>query len=66
MTDMPRIVTVDPTGSVARIVRSAMDLLDLQIIQLDIPGGKQALEELSEKVNLVVAAFEVDEDIKGF
>jgi hypothetical protein len=66
MTDMPRIVTVDPTGTVARIVRSAMDLLDLQIIQLDIPGGKQALEELSEKVNLVVAAFDVEEDMKGF
>ena len=66
MTDLPRIVTVDPTGSVARIIRAAMDLLDLQIIQLDIPRGQQALEELSDRVSLIVSAFDVDEDMKGF
>lgn len=63
---MPRIITVDPTGTIARIVRSAMDLLDLSIIQVDVPSGADALEELSRPANLVVSAFELDDNMKGF
>lgn len=63
---MPRIITVDPTGEVSRIVRAAMELLDLSIIQVDVPGAKDALEELSRPANLVVAAFELDDNMKGF
>lgn len=62
---MPRVITVDPTGAIARIVRSAMDLLDLSITQVDVPSTSEALEELNRKANLVVTAFELD-DMKGF
>lgn len=63
---MPRIITVDPTGTISRIVRSAMDLLDLSIIQVDVPTGTDALEELNRPANLVVSAFELDDNMKGF
>ncbi len=53
MAGIPRIITVDPTGVIARIVRSAVDLLDLSVIQIDVPTGSGALDEL-DKVNLVV------------
>lgn len=66
MADMPRIITVDPTGNIARIVRSAMDLLDLSIIQVDVPTTGDALEELDRKANLVVTAFVLDDDMKGW
>lgn len=63
---MPRIITVDPTGAIARIVRSAMDLLDLSITQVDVPSGAEALEELSRPANLIVSAYELDHNMKGF
>ena len=66
MADMPRIITVDPTGNIARIVRSSMDLLDLSIIQVDVPTTGDALEELDRKANLVVTAFMLDDDMKGW
>lgn len=66
MADMPRIITVDPTGAISRIVRSAMDILDLSIVQIDAPYGSDALEELNRKANLVVTAFDVGDDMKGF
>lgn len=65
MGNIPRIITVDATGSIARIVRSAMDLLDLSIIQTDVPSSQEALEE-TKRANLVVTAFNVDDDMKGF
>ncbi len=63
---MPRIITVDPTGAISRIVRSAIDLLDLSIIQVDVPNGTDALEELARHADLVVSSFEPDENMKGF
>ncbi len=65
MGNIPRIITVDATGAIARIVRSAMDLLDLSIIQIDVPTSVDALEE-TKRANLVVTAFNVDEHMKGF
>jgi DNA-binding NarL/FixJ family response regulator len=65
MGNTPRIITVDATGTIARIVRSAMDLLDLSIIQTDVPNSIDALEE-TKRANLVVTAFNVDENMKGF
>jgi len=65
MGNTPRIITVDATGTIARIVRSAMDLLDLSIIQTDVPNSIDALEE-TKRANLVVTAFNVDEKMKGF
>jgi len=66
MASMPRIITVDPTWTISRVVRSAMDLLDRSIIQVDVPAAADALDELSRGCNLVVCAFELDEDMKGF
>jgi len=63
---MPRIITVDPTGAISRIVRSAMDLLDLSVIQVDVPHGADALEELARQANLVVTAYNLDDEMKGW
>lgn len=65
MASMPRIITVDPTWAISRIVRSAMDLMDRSIIQVDVPNANDALEELERGCSLVVCAFELDE-MKGF
>jgi len=50
----------------SRYVRSALDLLDLSVIQMDIPASTDALEEVSEKVNLVITSLALDDDMKGF
>lgn len=63
---MPRIITVDPTGSISRIVRSAMELLDLSITQVDVPTAADALEELQRPANLVVSSFTLDSEMRGF
>ncbi len=66
MASMPRIITVDPTWTISRIVDSAMNLMDQSIIKVDVPSASDALEELSRGCNLVVCAFELDENMKGF
>lgn len=63
---IPRIVTVDPAGIVARIVRSSLELLDLSVIQTDIPASEDALNEIDQRVNLVVVALSLDAHMKGF
>jgi hypothetical protein len=65
MSGLPRIITVDPTGAIARIVRSAIELLDLTVIQIDVPGSGDALEELP-KARLVISAVELDDHMKGY
>jgi ActR/RegA family two-component response regulator len=63
----PRIITVDPTGTIARIVRSAMDLVGRQVILVDMASGREALEEIkSRPCQLVVTNVELDHDIKGY
>jgi DNA-binding response OmpR family regulator len=63
---IPRIITVDPTWTIARIVRSALDLIDRPVIQVDVPGGAEALAELSRGCTLLITNFEVDENMRGF
>jgi CheY-like chemotaxis protein len=60
MAALPRIITVDPIGSVSRIVRAAVDLLDLPLVQIDVPDGSEALAE-APRASLIVAAYELDE-----
>jgi CheY-like chemotaxis protein len=63
----PRIITVDPTGTIARIVRAAMDLVGRQVILVDMSSGREALEEIkSRPCQLVVTNVELDHDIKGY
>lgn len=66
MPSLPRILTVDPTWAVARIVRGTLDLMDRPAIQLDVPNGAEALEELKRGgVRLVVTAWNLASDMQG-
>lgn len=66
MVSLPRVITVDPTWTIARIVRSATDLLDLSAIQVDVPGGSEALEEVRRGgASLVITAWELYDDLRG-
>lgn len=66
MVALPRIITVDPTWTLARVVRSAIDLLDRSIIQVDVPGGGEALEEIKRGgASLVISAWELYDDVNG-
>lgn len=67
MPSSPRVITVDPTWTVARIVRSAMDLIDRAIIQIDVPSGSEALEEVERGgIAVVISDVELSYDMKGF
>jgi DNA-binding NarL/FixJ family response regulator len=66
MVSMPRVITVDPTFTIARIVRGATDLLNRPVIQVDAPSGADALEEVQRGgAKLVVTAWELYDDIQG-
>ena len=64
----PRIVTVDPTGSLARIVRTIIsDLLDRSITLIDLSSGTDALALVkSMECAILVTTVELDDDIKGY
>lgn len=63
---LPRVITVDPTWTIPRILRSALDLTDRMIIQVDVPSAELALEEVKAGCDLVLMAFNIDEHTKGF
>lgn len=66
MPSLPRVITVDPTWTIARIVRAALDLLDFAVVQVDVPGGVDALEEARRGgARLVVTAWELNDDVQG-
>jgi hypothetical protein len=66
MPSLPRVITVDPTQNISRIIRSAADLLGLSIIQVDAPSGADALEELRHSsANLIITSWELDDDMQG-
>lgn len=67
MAALPRILTVDPTGAVARIVRAALHLIDRPVIQVDVPGGTEALEEVFRaEFRLVISTLSIGDSMKGF
>src|SRR5262245_48787663 len=67
MPSLPRIITVDPTGTIAQVVRAAMHLIDRSVIQIDVPGGTEALEEIGRGNSaLVITALEIGDDMRGF
>jgi len=69
MGSLPRILTVDPTGMIPQIVRGAVDLMDRLVIQVDTPGGDEAIEEVSRGgYDLVISAWEPtrDRSMKGW
>lgn len=66
MASMPRIITIDPSSTIPRIVRSTMDLIDRSFILVDVPTGSEALEELNRGCKLIVTTFELEDNMKGF
>jgi hypothetical protein len=66
MPSLPRIITVDPTQTISRIIHSATDLLGYPIIHIDVPRGADALEVLKQGgVHLLVTAWELDDEMQG-
>jgi DNA-binding NarL/FixJ family response regulator len=67
MASLPRVITVDPTWSVSRLVRAAIELLEGSIIQVDVPGSMEALEEVSRGgYHVLVTSLQIDRQMKGF
>jgi len=64
MAAIPRIVTADATGNIARLVRSAVELLELSVVQIDAPSGAAALPVV-EDANLVIAPYDLEDNMKG-
>lgn len=66
MASLPRVITVDPTGTIARIVRSAVDLIDRPVIISDVPTGTLALEEIQHAgCQMLITAWELSDDMRG-
>lgn len=61
MASMPRIITVDPTMTLSRLMRAAIELLDQPVIQVDAPSAAEALDEVERGCTLMVAAYELDD-----
>ena len=60
MPSVPRIIVVDPTYEVARIVRGALVLLNRPHILIEVPTAEDALEEIcSRQSALVVTAYRI-------
>lgn len=67
MASIPRIITVDPQADVSRLVRAAVALLDRPVVQVDVPGSWEALEEIERGgYSLVVTALHIDKQMQGF
>jgi CheY-like chemotaxis protein len=66
MASLPRILTVDPTGGVAAITRAALHLLERPAIQVDIPGGLEAFDEVERgHFRLLIAAVQLGDGLTG-
>jgi DNA-binding NarL/FixJ family response regulator/predicted regulator of Ras-like GTPase activity (Roadblock/LC7/MglB family) len=67
MASLPRIITVDPTGAIPQQIRAALDLMDRLIIQIDVPGPHEALDELKRGgINAVIAAWTLGNGMQGW
>jgi len=67
MASLPRIITVDPTGSIPQQIRAALDLMDRLIIQIDVPGPNEALDELRRGgIDAVIAAWTLGNGMQGW
>lgn len=67
MVAIPRIITVDPTGNIAQQVRSAVELIDRLIIQVDVPNGTEAIAELKRGgCQAVIATWSAGDNMPGW
>jgi predicted regulator of Ras-like GTPase activity (Roadblock/LC7/MglB family) len=61
MPSVPRIVVVDPTYTIARILRGAMVLMNRPYILVEVPTAEDALEEiLRTKTALVLTTYRLE------
>ncbi len=66
MSPLPRILTLDPTGVMPRLVRAVVELSEQSIIQTDVPNAETALAELERSpFDVVVAALDLYSDMDG-
>jgi CheY-like chemotaxis protein len=66
MSSVPRIVIVDSTYDVARIVRGALTLLSRQHILIEAPTAEDALEEVKHSsIDLAVTAYQIPGKMHG-
>jgi DNA-binding NarL/FixJ family response regulator len=67
MVVMPRVITADPTGSIAHIVRAVANLLDRSITLIDMPNGQDALAEARKGgCAVLVTTVELEDNIRGY
>jgi DNA-binding NarL/FixJ family response regulator len=63
---LPHVVSVDPTGAVGRIVRAAIDLTGRSVVQIDVPTGADALDEIRDAgCRLLVTALHLTDEQQG-
>lgn len=65
MVGLPRILTVDPSGVMARGVRSILEMTARAAIQIDVPSIHDALPETERGCQLIVAAYTLDDQYTG-
>ncbi|MFN8377827.1 MAG: hypothetical protein U0452_04075 [Anaerolineae bacterium] len=66
MAPLPRILTVDPSGGVAEITRAALRLLERPAIQVDVPGGIEAFDEVERgHFRLLISAIHLGDGLNG-
>ncbi len=66
MTPLPRILTVDPTGGAAALTRAALRLIERPAIQVNVPGGAEAVDEIERgHFRLMIAACDLGEEFSG-
>ncbi len=63
---LPRVITVDPTWSLSRILQAVLDVTERSVLQVDVPDSVSALQELAAGCDLMLLSFQVDEHTKGF
>lgn len=67
MASLPRIITVDPTGSIPQQIRAAFDLMDRLVVQIDVPDPTEALNELERGgIDTVIAAWNLGNGTQGW
>jgi len=67
MASLPRVVTVDPKNNIPQQIRAAFDLMDRLVVQIDVPGAEEALDEVKRGgCTVVIAAWDLGVHTKGW
>jgi CheY-like chemotaxis protein len=67
MASLPRVITVDPTGVIPQQIRAAFELMDYLVVQIDVPGPTEALEELERGgIDAIISAWNPGNGMQGW